>query len=684
MPTQESDPKLTCCSCSGEYRSLPLRCTANQIAPRNPPWNHNAYPSVAQYQTCTLAGARPGSDLVVGADYLKASFDYDVSDMWLNFGVLVAFFLGFVAASCVAIEVLNHGSFSSAIVVKKKATKEEQELDRRLQERRKARPGTATARYEAAAPLTLTSKPFTWRNLNYKIGRLQLLNKVDGYSEPGKLTALMGASGAGKTTLLDVLADRKSVGVITGERLIAGSPVDVSFQRKCGFAEQFGVDEPTATVREALRFSAYLRQPADVPIEEKNAYVEELISVLGMESIANAVIGTPEWGLGLSDRKRLTIGVELASKPAELLFLDEPTTGLDGQSAYNLVLHLRKLAAAGQSIVCTIHQPSSLLFETFDRLLLLQRGGEVVYFGDIGRNSSEVVKYFAEHGAPMPATANPAEEMLEIIGAGSSRRVGRRDWADVYRDSDLYQRNLRRIDELNGQQAPGTGEGSVAREYATPFWTQLKHTLIRASRSSWRQPDYQFTRLFQHAAIALTAGLFWLQLGNTGTDLQYRIFDLFVLTVLPALILAAIEPMYLHARSVFQREWTSRTYSPQVFALSQIIAELPYCLACAIVYWAINFFMTFYNPDVRDYSVSRGGYMFAMLLVEEVFATTLGQFIGAVAPNMFIASLTTPFLATWFALLCGSAIPRAAMPAFYREFAICECAASSEQREYDD
>ena len=134
------------------------------------------------------------------------------------------------------------------------------------------------------------------------------------------------------------------------------------------------VHEGTATVREAMRFSAYLRQPYEVPESQKDADVEEIIELLELQPLADALVSS----LGVEARKRLTIGVELASKPELLLFLDEPTSGLDGQSAWNIVRFLKKLADHGQAILCTIHQPSSLLFESFDRLLLLERGGETV------------------------------------------------------------------------------------------------------------------------------------------------------------------------------------------------------------------------------------------------------------------------------------------------------------------
>lgn len=206
--------------------------------------------------------------------------------------------------------------------------------------------------------------------------------------------------------------------------------------------------EGTATVREAMRFSAYLRQPFHISKEEKDAYVEEMIEVLELQDLADAVV----FSLGVEARKRLTIGVELASKPS-LLFLDEPTSGLDGQSAWNLVRFLRKLADNGQAILCTIHQPSSMLIQTFDKLLLLERGGETVYFGDIGQDSVVLRDYFAKHGAVCPSNVNPAEFMLDAIGAGLAPRIGDRDWKDVWLDSEEYAVMRQEIDRIKRETA---------------------------------------------------------------------------------------------------------------------------------------------------------------------------------------------------------------------------------------
>jgi ATP-binding cassette subfamily G (WHITE) protein 2 (SNQ2) len=151
-------------------------------------------------------------------------------------------------------------------------------------------------RTEDSSDLNITSKAvLTWEDLCYDVpvpsGELRLLKHIYGYVKPGQLTALMGASGAGKTTLLDVLANRKNIGVISGDKLVDGKTPGIAFQRGTAYAEQLDVHEPATTVREALRFSADLRQPYETPQAEKYAYVEEVISLLEMEDIADAIIG---------------------------------------------------------------------------------------------------------------------------------------------------------------------------------------------------------------------------------------------------------------------------------------------------------------------------------------------------------------------------------------------------------
>ena len=215
---------------------------------------------------------------------------------------------------------------------------------------------------------------FTWSDVEYTVpylgGEKKLLNKVSGYAKPGVMIALMGASGAGKTTLLNTLAQRQKTGIIGGQMLVDGRALGADFQRGTGFCEQMDLHDGTAPVREALEFSAILRQEASVPRAEKIEYVDKIIDLLELREMQDALVRC----LGVEQKKRVTIGVELAAKPNLLLFLDEPTSGLDSQSAYSIVRFLKKLSRAGQAIVCTIHQPSSILIQEFDMILALNPG----------------------------------------------------------------------------------------------------------------------------------------------------------------------------------------------------------------------------------------------------------------------------------------------------------------------
>ncbi|UZJ55591.1 hypothetical protein CBS101457_004911 [Exobasidium rhododendri] len=640
-----------------EFKRTTFTCSGAQILPSG-----TGYPTgLGANQVCTVAGSTPGSDIIPGINYLTASFGYEESHLFRNFGILLAFLIGLVLITCVVIELQDQGAFASAMTVKKPANKEEAKLDKRLLDRRSGEEEMTEAKLE------VLGQAFSWSNLKYTVpvkgGHRQLLDSIDGFVKPGSLTALMGSSGAGKTTLLDVLADRKTIGVIEGDRLIEGKHIDVSFQRQCGYAEQQDIHEPMCSVREALRFSAYLRQDHHTSKEEKDQYVEDIIELLELHDLADAIIGYPGFGLGVGDRKRVTIGVELAAKPTMLLFLDEPTSGLDGQSAFTICRLLRKLADNGQTILCTIHQPSALLFETFDRLLLLQRGGQVVYFGPVGKDGQHVIDYFGQGGAQCPPGINPAEFMLDAIGAGSQKRVGDRDWAEIYKDSELYADNLRQVQEVNAEGVKRPLAADRGSEYAAPWLYQFKVVLHRTMLSTWRQPSYQYTRLFQHFAFALLTGLLFLQLGNSLTTLQYRIFAIFMLAIIPAIIMAQIQPFWIMSRSIWIREETSKTFDGTVFAITQIISEVPYAIACAIVFFVLLYYLTGFNTDSN-----RAGVFFLMTFLTELFAITIGSLTASFSSNAYLASLMVPFVTIILSLTCGVLSPPSAMTVLYGKF----------------
>ncbi|KLU92926.1 hypothetical protein MAPG_11875 [Magnaporthiopsis poae ATCC 64411] len=649
-----------------EFGRIDLTCTAESLVPSGPGFTNPAH------QVCTLPGSKPGTLAVSGSDYIRTGFSYNPEDIWRNFGIVVAMIVFFLIMNVVFGELVNFGMGGNAARVYQKPNDERKALNEKLAAKLKEK-RAAKGVEEDSQSLKIDSKSvLTWENLTYDVpvpgGTRRLLNDVFGYVRPGELTALMGASGAGKTTLLDVLAARKNIGVIGGDILVDGIKPGREFQRSTSYAEQVDMHDPTQTVREALRFSADLRQPFETPQEEKYSYVEDIIALLELEDLADSIIGSPEFGLTVEQRKRVTIGVELAAKPELLLFLDEPTSGLDSQGAFNIVRFLKKLATAGQAVLCTIHQPNSALFENFDRLLLLQRGGRCVYFGDIGRDASVLRAYLKRHGAEAKPTDNVAEYMLEAIGAGSAPRVGPRDWADIWEDSAELANVKDTISQLKQerQKALTAGgddakAGGLEREYASPFSHQLKVVIHRSNVSLWRSPNYLFTRLFNHVVIALLTGLTYLQLDDSRSSLQYKIFVMFQITVLPALVISQIEAMFHIKRDVFFRESSSKMYNHYSFAAAQLISELPYSILCAVCF----FLPLYYMPGFQVES-SRAGYQFLLVLVTEIFAVTMGQGLSALTPSTFISSQFDPFINITFALFCGVTIPSTQMPEGYR------------------
>ena len=199
------------------------------------------------------------------------------------------------------------------------------------------------------------------------------------------------------------------------------------------------------------------------------------------------------------------------------------------------------------------------------------------------------------------------------------------------------------------------------REFATPLMYQLKIVQKRTNLAFWRSPNYGFTRLFNHVIIALLTGLAYLNLNDSRQSLQYRVFVIFQVTVLPALILAQVEPKYALSRMIYYREASSKMYGQFAFASSLVVAELPYSILCAV-----GFFLPLYYMPGFQHASSRAGYQFLMVLITELFSVTLGQMVAAITPSPFIAALLNPFIIITFALFCGVTIPKSQIPKFWR------------------
>ncbi|EXJ82897.1 ATPase [Capronia epimyces CBS 606.96] len=636
-------------------------------------------------KVCSTVGSKPGQSYVNGDDYLNSNYQYYTSHRWRNFGILIAFLIGLSCTYLVAAEFVAAKKSKGEVLVFRRGHKPAALKEKAVQDAEAGGAGTvATAQNDdrALAPISSIIQKqtaiFQWKDVCYDIkvkgGERRLLDHVDGWVKPGTLTALMGVSGAGKTTLLDVLATRVTMGVITGEMLVDGQQRDDSFQRKTGYVQQQDLHLETSTVREAMNFSALLRQPAHIPREEKLAYVDEIIKLLEMTEYAGAVVGVPGEGLNVEQRKRLTIGVELAAKPQLLLFLDEPTSGLDSQTSWSILDLLEKLKNNGQAILCTIHQPSAMLFQRFDRLLFLARGGRTVYFGPVGESSKILTSYFERNGShKCPPDANPAEWMLEVIGAapGSHTDI---DWVETWRNSPEFQEVRAELDHLKHERSQLTRvvshntDKASFREFAAPFHIQLWEVQKRVFEQLWRTPSYIYSKLFLCIASGLFIGFSFFKARNTIQGLQNQMFGIFMLTTIFGQLVQQIMPLFVTQRSLYEvRERPSKTYSWKAFMISNIVVEIPWSTLCAVLifvtwYYPIGLYQ---NAEPTNSVHERGALMFLYILCFLLFTSTFAHMTIAGIADAETGGNIANLAFSLTLLFCGVLVGPKALPGFW-------------------
>ncbi|CAO3594665.1 unnamed protein product [Absidia cylindrospora] len=639
---------------SNEMTGMKFSCDGAGSVPNGPTYNDQAY------QTCLLAGAQPGADFVLGDDYLHYAYGYETWQRWIDFVAVLLFFFFFTIITALAMEYIELNKEGSVTKVFKRGCAPKDEDESKLLEQ------TVTVNDQEMEAVT-DGTTFSWHHMDYTVpvkgGTRQLLNNIGGIVKPGHLTALMGSSGAGKTTLLDVLAKRKTIGKIEGRIYMNGEPLGNDFERVTGYCEQMDVHNPNATVREALQFSAYLRQPADVSIEEKNAYVEQIITLMEMEKIGDALVGDLESGMGISveERKRLTIATELVGKP-KLLFLDEPTSGLDAQSSYNIVRFIRKLANAGWPVLCTIHQPSATLFEHFDHLMLLVRGGRTAYYGEIGPDAHTMIDYFESNGGPKCSpSANPAEYILECVGAGTAGKVTQ-DWADVWAESKEAKALEDELEQIHGSISQhGTPKNVSA--YSQSFWQQFLIVYKRMNISWWRCPTYNIGRFFNVVFVSLLSGFSFWKLGNSPADMQNRMFSVFTTLLMSNALIILAQPRFMAERMWFRREYASKYYGWAPFALSCIIVEIPYLLVSS----ALFLFCFYWTAGLQNES-DRVGFFFIHFFIFLLYSVTLGFMIASFSSSPPMAAVINPFFTSLLILFAGIMQPPSAMPYFWRSW----------------
>ncbi|XP_042458774.1 ABC transporter G family member 45-like [Zingiber officinale] len=591
---------------------------------------------------------------------------------WYSVAILLAFALVFNILSIVALEYLRAPLRSRSNIrmaptdFKKVNADDAQEL-------------TAEATHQRRMSLPFQPLTVAFKNINYyvdmpkqlkqagvKQDKLQLLRQVSGVFRPGVLTALMGVTGAGKTTLLDVLAGRKTAGYIEGSIKISGYPKkQETFARISGYCEQSDTHSPCLTVLESLWYSARLRLPSDIDTYTRSLFIDEVMELVELKELKNAMVGLPGVnGLAAEERKRLTIAVELVSSPS-IIFMDEPTTGLDARAAAIVMRTVRKAADTGRTIVCTIHQPSIEIFEAFDELLLMKRGGQLIYSGPLGNLSKNMRQYFeAIPGVPMIIDGqNPATWMLNVTSPAMEYKLGI-DFGTIYRNSSLHKDNINLVDELSERQT-NTEDLHFKSKYTQSFSSQCISCLWKQHRSYWKNPEHNVVRFIITFSVSLLFGLVFFKIGSR-RDTQQDIFNILGAMYGSALFIgfanaSVVQPIVERERIVFYREKAAGMYSSLPYAIAQVAIEIPYVVSQALIFSAIVYPMIGFPFTVANFS-----WFILFLVLSFIYFVLFGMMTISLTPNQEIAALLSFFLFVTWNIFSGFFIPQKMIPIWWR------------------
>ncbi|CAI9281118.1 unnamed protein product [Lactuca saligna] len=526
--------------------------------------------------------------------------------------------------------------------------------------------------------LQFTPYAMSFDNINYFVdmphemredgvteNRLQLLSDVTGAFRPGVLTALMGVSGAGKTTLMDVLAGRKTGGYIEGDIRITGFPKkQETFARISGYCEQTDIHSPTITVHESLTYSAFLRLPKQISKEDKTIFVREVMELVELDNIKDAIVGLPGVsGLSTEQRKRLTIAVELVANPS-IIFMDEPTSGLDARAAAIVMRAVRNTVDTGRTVVCTIHQPSIDIFESFDELLLLKRGGKIIYAGPLGRRSQNVIDHFEEVDGvqKIPNKYNPATWMLEVSSGVAEIRLGV-DFADHYSASPLQQRNKAMVKELSVPPL-GVEDLHFETQYAQSMWGQFTSCLWKMWWSYWRNPDYNLVRFFFTLLCALMVGTVFWKVGSkksSSNDLSTTIGAMYsAVFFIGVSNCQTVQPVVATERIVFYRERAAGMYSSLPYAMAQVFVEIPYVFLQTTYYTLIVYAMVSF-----EWTAPKFFWFFFINFFSFLYFTYYGMMTVSITPNEQIAAIFAAGFYLLFNIFSGFYIPQPKIPRWW-------------------
>ncbi|VAI43433.1 unnamed protein product [Triticum turgidum subsp. durum] len=658
--------------------------------------------STNEFTSHRWSKALPGSTDPLGTSVLKSRGIFvEAKWYWIGLGVLIGYTLIFNGLYTAAFTYFKtHGRGFSSLTNKaleKKFAKLSRVAPSKRSHQKRVMNELESPRNNGRVSLPFVPLSLTFDNIRYSVDipkenkargetkdRLEILKGVSGCFRPGVLTALMGTSGAGKTTLMDVLAGRITGGYREGTITISGyQKKQETFFRIFGYCEQSDIQSPHLTVLESLLSSAWLRLPSEIDSLTRRIFVEDMLELLDLTSLGGAQVGHPGgYGLSSEQRKRLTIAVELVANPS-IIFMDEPTSGLDARAAAIVMRTVRNLVDTGKTVACTIHQPSIDIFETFDELFLLNRGGEEIYVGPLGEKSLNMITYFEGIGVNrIQEGYNPATWMLEVTSTVQEQMLGI-NLSVIFKQSELYQKNKALIKELS-MHPPSSTDLHFSNKYSQSLVKQCLICLWKQNLSYWRNIHYTGSRYCITIIIALLFGTVFWDLGMKrwvfqlspdcylflycglhivkcfSTPYRARRQDLFnsMGSMYAAILMigisnaSGVQPVIAMERIVFYKERASRMYSSLPYTFAQVVIELPYIFIQTLIYGVLVYAMIGFEWTATKFF----WYLFFMYFTFLYF-TFFGMMAAGLSPSGGIAAIISSASYGLWNLFSGFLIP---------------------------
>lgn len=487
-------------------------------------------------------------------------------------------------------------------------------------------------------PVNISFQDLTYKVQNGKLSKI-ILRGINGDFRSGELTAILGPSGAGKSTLLNVLAGYRTSGA-SGLISTNGEPRNLkNFRKLSRYIMQEDLLQPYITVLEAMSLAADLKLGSEVNKETKAILVEEIISLLRLNKAKN----TSTERLSGGEKKRLSVALELVNNPP-VVFLDEPTTGLDDVASSTCISLLKRIARGGRTVICSLHTPSARLFAEFDHVYVVA-AGRCAYQG----TAAGVVPFLNELHLPCPKTYNPADFIIEVssgeYGSHTDNMVAAiengksQQWRDYAMEKTAPKFESMEIEQLNtgGVEKHNYMHGSTTFQQ---FYVLMKRMLLQTVRNK----SYLWLRVNLHLALGFMVAILFLRMGY---DASKTIFNFgFCYACIIVMLYVPMMPVLLSFPQEVQlvkREYFNHWYGLKAYYAALVCSRTP-----ATIFFSLLYLVIVYPLTSQPLEITRI-VMFATIcvitaLISESMGTVISSCLSVVNSVFLGPALSVPLM----------------------------------------